>query len=368
MRIVPPLSLALFCLLASSLTAQKVLPPPAAIFEGPGDTLIPFSANGFHFQQIYDGAALAPESATVQALAFRRGNDLANQSKTFSSYTLPKTIVQMGRTTVWPTNMSLTFAKNITTTLVTVFQGTLILPAQTKSIGPGPFNIQIKLARPFVYKRQLDHLILDMVVAGKSTSKNLYFVDRVSGVPAGNVRAFGTGGTLKASPYLISTTAAGALMPGGQVILEVTNLNKVYPVLAVFGLSDSTFGPVALPWNLKNLGAPGNSLYVSMDLLFPIKIQKMSVFYGGIANFGVPLSPTIAGAKIFGQGIILDSASNKLGLVFSSALEFQIGGRIVAPFQSLFAPDSTATTGSYPHVSPGDKTGGLVTLFTGSFR
>ncbi len=368
MRILPPLYIALICLPAPGIIAQKVIPPPAGVFEGPGDTLIPFSANGFRFQQIYDGAALAPRSAVLRDISFRRGNDTANQSKTFASYSLNKIAVKMGATTVWPSNMSLAFSKNITTTMVTVFGGTMVLPAQPKSFGPGPFNIQIKLARPFVYTRQLDHLILDIVVTGKNTAKNIYFADKVSGVSGGNVRSFGAGGPLKGSPYLISTTASGALMPGGQVILEVTNLNKVYPVVVAFGFSNSSFGPVALPWDLKGLGAPANRLYVSVDLLFPIPIKKMAVFYGGIANFGVPLTPTIAGAKIFGQGIIVDAASNKLGLVFSNGLEFQIGGRIVAPFQSVYAPDSTANTGKFPHVAPGDKTGGLVTRFTGTFQ
>jgi hypothetical protein len=344
------------------------VPPPARVFEGPGDSLIPFSANAFHFQQIYDGAVLAPRSASIQDIAFRRGSDLVNQTKTFSSYTLNKMTVQMGSTTVWPSNMALTFAQNITTGMATVFSGTLVLPAQGVSFGPGPFNIQIKFARPFLYTRQLDHLILDIVVPGKNTANNTYYADMVTGARGGSIRSYGVGGKLKGSPYLIISTGAGALEPGGQVILEASNLTKVYPVLAAFGFSDSQFGPVALPWDLKALGAPSNFLHTSLDLLFPITIKKMSAFYGGVANFGIPMNPALAGAKIYGQGIVVDAASNKLGLVFSNGIEYQIGGKIVAPFKSLYSPDSTAGTGIYPHLTAGNITGGLVTRFTGTFQ
>lgn len=368
MRTPSPSSLALLCLLAPCLPAQWVVPPPAAVFEGPGDTLVPFGANAFHFQQIYDGAAIAPRSATIQDLSFRRGSDLPNQTTTFSSYNLAQTTVKIGPTMVAPTNMSTTFATNLTGTMVTVFSGTMNLPAQGVSFGPAPFNIQIKFAKPYVYTRQRDHLILDVVVAGKNSASNTYFTDMVTGVPGGNVRSFGTPGPLVGSPYTVPATTAGALMPGGQVLLEITNLNKVYPVVAAFGGSDTTFGPVTLPWDLKIFGAPSNQLYVSLDLLFPMTIQKMSTGHGGVANFGVPLDPTLAGARIFGQAIIVDPASNKLGLVFSNGIEFQIGGQIVAPFKSLHAPDSTAGTGTYPHVTPGNSTGGLVTRFSGSVQ
>ncbi len=91
----------------------------------------------------------------------------------------------------------------------------------------------------------------------------------------------------------------------------------------VIGISKSRFGNLRLPLDLTALGAPGCSIYSSMDLVTPAKTGPI-----GFARhtYGIPLSKNLIGIRYYHQAFVLSSKANNLGLVLSNALAMKIGG------------------------------------------
>ncbi|MEZ5988649.1 MAG: hypothetical protein R3F30_05920 [Planctomycetota bacterium] len=357
--------LALACLAAAPLAAQteRIVPANLATTEGNLDSRIPFTLNAFRFQQLYDGSSIATRTAVIADCSFRRGN---GSTAAFSGTTLQKVVVLCSTTKVSPGAMTTTFASNNTSTQTQVFSGNLVLPAQPTSTPTGPFNVTVKFVKPFTYVRADDHILLEFQVGANTTSKLNYPVDSSNGAGGGTIKAYGTGGTLAGGAYAFGSTAAGALVPGGRAVLELSAPAN-YPAVGIFGFSDKLWGPVNLPLDLTSFGAPGNSLLVSFDLVAPMVLTQGLKTWDGDAVLPLPNVPAAVGATVFGQALIVDARSNKLGMVLTDGLSMTLPAGNVAPYAAIYSDSSTATTGSFLLNVSGSKYNGLVTRFGGVF-
>jgi CHRD domain len=88
---------------------------------------------------------------------------------------------------------------------------------------------------------------------------------------------------------------------------------------APLSLSIETSFPPALPvpFNLGNLGAPGNRLWVSPDLAFP---ATASATGSGEAVIPIPSDPSLFGVALRFQWIGIEPAANPTGIVVSDAM------------------------------------------------
>lgn len=140
------------CLLPVLAGAQNVIPPANAATNGNTATYIPFADYNATFQIDFAAsqlAGLAPGTA-ITDLGFRLVAGSTNQPTTddlFSSYqiTLSKSNNSVG-------SLSSTFADNIGSDAVTVYNSSLTIPANalTGGSGPNPFY-DISFASPYVY-------------------------------------------------------------------------------------------------------------------------------------------------------------------------------------------------------------------------
>ena len=153
----------------------------------------------------------------------------------------------------------------------------------------------------------------------------------------GSVRRFGFGGmdsTMWQARALMKgcPTIGTTLEVGGSVGTGV----QIGPLLFA-GFSDKTWGAVPLPFDLKLLGAPGNTLYTGIDfglLLVPNVAPLPSVQdnrgrvwgpyprggKGGRISLPLPANTALRGQSVFWQSLVLDPKANAFGIVLSDAI------------------------------------------------
>ncbi|MEZ5988651.1 MAG: hypothetical protein R3F30_05930 [Planctomycetota bacterium] len=349
------------CLAPLAAQASRVVPADLATTPGNQDSVLPLTLGTFRFQQVYDGSAITPNAAVLNDVSFRRG---PSGIAAANSVTLQNVVVLCGPTKVAPGAISTTFAANVGTSQTKVFSGSWTLPAQPMQPGLGPFNVTLKFSQPYRYLRSGDHLLLELQVASNQTV-NLYVLDASTGLPGGTVRSYGTKAPLKGGSYTLGCSALGALTRGGQAVLELS-LSARYAVAGIFGLSDLAWGPTRLPLDLTAFGAPGNWLSASIDVSVPMSMVQVTNGWLGLGALPLPDVPAATGATVFGQAVILDPASNKLGLVLTDALAMTTPSTATAPYAAVFGLAPASTTG-YLLPLANNAPGGLVTRFGGVF-
>lgn len=122
------------------------------------------------------------------------------------------------------------------------------------------------------------------------------------------------------TPWL--TANSGRPMPGQVFRVFLHNLPPDHSTLMGLGWSNTTWLGLGLPLDLGPIGAPGCSLLMSPDLLFPI------FNWAGYATWdlAIPNQPALAGFAFYNQGVAVDH-SNALGLVFTNGGAGVIGNQ-----------------------------------------
>src|SRR5581483_3413809 len=109
------------------------------------------------YQQVYAAGQFAGP-ATITALRFRRDASQASFSTSGISAQ-----IDLAYAATSPSTISATFANNIGSGDVTVFNGTLSLSSSGTG-SPNPFDIVINLTTPFTYNPAQGNLLLDVRV------------------------------------------------------------------------------------------------------------------------------------------------------------------------------------------------------------
>lgn len=305
--------------LAAGASAQqtKVLPASAAGADGSASTPYFSGYGGGRAQQIFLSGAVARGAGLIREVRLRADLSSINEPKrSFSAFKL-----SIGTTSVSPAQATSTFASNRSNPLTQVFSGNYDLPAQT---GKQLFNIVWKFNTPYLYTPALGHLILEWEVPVTPTKSN-YFLDAHADLgTSGSSTSFGQGGTFSTAENYVVQSDDAQLQPGGSMLYRASGFSQTYPALVAFGFSNTSYGPLLLPFDMTPVGAPGNSLYVSLDLVLPCTWKMVSGRNVAESAFPIPNVKGLEGFVMYAQGIFVDLSANAFGVVTSPGLRMEL--------------------------------------------
>jgi len=157
----------------SNLNAQTVVVPNANEFvEGNSNNGFPFNAGApVRYQQVYESTQF-PECGNIVQINFRY-----NESSSGSSVTYPDILIRLSTTAVTPAILSTTFADNIGTNEITVYNGELSFSAPDCDTSPCPFDNTITLQTPYPYDPNNGNLLLDITNPASSIYEQFDSVD-----------------------------------------------------------------------------------------------------------------------------------------------------------------------------------------------
>ncbi len=365
------------CLLASLLLATvaldgvatgqaqtKVIPLSRTSTEGSSASAFPFAYTTGRTQQIWRGSALTQAVGILNGISYRRDGTGAARAKV----DYPSLTVSIGLTTVAPQAMSATFSSNITSPLTAVInKAKYNLPANPAvTTPPAPFNIDVNWSTAFVFDARKGNVIVEWNMPG-SPAKNSYFVDsesfKASG-SSGSAVPFGTFGKFASAEQVKFTAVPGTLKPGGTLDVNGTYFSKPYTAKLIFGLSKKTYNSINLPYDLTAIGAPGNSLYTSMDILLPLAMNPVRPVWHARFTAPIPNDPKLSGFTFYTQSYYADAAANAAGLVASNAIELKMASASSQPETNMVGfYDATKATGWFAFSAT--QQGGPVVRFKG---
>ena len=107
-----------------------------------------------------------------------------------------------------------------------------------------------------------------------------------------------------------------------------------------------------LPFVLGSIGAPGCTLYTSIDVSIPASIQPLSPTRGlARVTLRLPGAAMFAATMFHSQWILLDPAVNPLGLTFSNGVSARLGG--TPPGRDAIWVESTDISTATGNLLPG---------------
>jgi hypothetical protein len=353
--------------LAAGLVAQsgaRVVPDSATRVEGSTSSAFPFAYTHGRTQQIFRGSAITSATGVINVVTYRRDVNFATGNFAAQAYTAID--LQAGVTTIAPEQMSTSFAANITGVPTQVLSGNYNLPALSAlPSGPAPFSIVFALTTPLVFNAASGNLLLDLT-SPQPAVKSGYAVDAeyASGSGAGRVNPFGTGGQFSRPEVYKLSANPSTLAPGGTLDIFCSSFTNNYAGTLVLGLSATFWGAIPLPLDLGVLGAPNNSLQVSMNLQLPFNTNLSSRNYISQLQAPIPQSNLYSGLTFFAQAYYLDGQANAAGLVATEGLSLTTDSTQAAPETNMVGHwDFTASTGSW---LVNGKPAGPVVQFLGS--
>lgn len=348
--------LALPCLALPCLGQNQRVLPDAAGREGSTAQPTLFSQDAGRIQQVFDGNAVMTTLARLTAVSLRLDDNMvtAAASRTLSGFKL-----SLGYTSLAPSALTSNFAANRTGAQTLVFDGTLVLPAQTATARP--FNIKIPFNKTsvFAYDKALGNLLVEMEVAGTARTDFGYMVDaHAQSTTRGYYTSFGTAGKLSTGEFArILVQDDFNLRPGRSFTISVSALRQNYPTIAFLGVSGANWGALSLPLPLDGLGATGNALEVSPDFALPVPLVQSGQTYVGSLRLPIPASGL--DIRLYSQWLFVDPAANAFGAGLSPGLCVWVQSSTQVT-QYVYSRDAAAPTGS-----TGDRGEGLVIALEG---
>ena len=140
-----------------------------------------------------------------------------------------------------------------------------------------------------------------------------------------------TGGTLTAlagagcsgSAGIPAHTANGTPEIGQSVNYSVGSAPPVALAVALFGFDNVSWNGAPLPFDFAPLGAPGCRLRVNAVISEP---RITNVAGAATVTIAFPNDPSLIGAQMFTQYLVVDAPANALGLTLSGAMRTILGG------------------------------------------
>ncbi|MEZ5988840.1 MAG: hypothetical protein R3F30_06900 [Planctomycetota bacterium] len=339
--------------LAALLPAQtsSVLPPSFAQTEGLGGTSYPFGVGKeVREQLLYE--TLDPKAAVrgVTEIAMRpdwRGSTYTQGAKAWCHVWVYASHSARGFAT-----MSTTFTANQGPDMAAVIEDRKVaLPAQTASAtGPLPFNIRLKLDRPFLYRPAIGNLLLEVIVGSQPAGD--YRLDSTLHCESRSLD-FGARDAACAWPDRTQSPAVPrypkldtnlSLKAGGYVDWLLSEAPPSVPALVIMGQDPryANWGGLKVPVALGAFGAPG--CYLNTDLFFATTIP-VDAKGSGVGRLPIPLGYALIQEWLHAQAVVFDWAANKMGLVFTLGRKAEVCGPVFAT-RLVSVGDLEAKTGS----------------------
>ncbi len=129
---------------------------------------------------------------------------------------------------------------------------------------------------------------------------------------------FGSGCAGSANVPKFAASAGNRPVLGQSFTTEISDFkSSVTACMGIFGFSRTTFGSVSLPADLASYGAPGCTLYVSLDVLFPLTVASGKSFW----TLSVPPATGLLGFRFYQQGIVFEAGANVHNGILTNAGE-----------------------------------------------
>jgi hypothetical protein len=340
------------CLTATAAAQSVVIPSAAAtvrptrspfylsnVFYSTSSTTIPHDSRT---QSIVDVADVGVPAALWNSLAVRRPVGLGNANPAMSTTGV---IMMSVSPNAWTAATS-TFASNHGAAPVTVFNGTINLPAATNPPAwPAPWETPIPFSAPFPFTSAMGlSLVIDIAQTGNSATTPWY----VEATSPNNGGRAGSNPSAQSTCRFSNNNYNNSLGHVSQILVGGTwyvNYGSILPnaigvaAIGAQGVGGSWNG-IPLPFDMSGVGAPGCSWNISMDYIVGIAASASGSAPWPVQQ--VPNDPSLAGAFFFDQAIFVDSAANALGLVASWSSKWEIGTGIGAPGALVAATGSAA--------------------------
>ena len=129
---------------------------------------------------------------------------------------------------------------------------------------------------------------------------------------------FGLGCAGSASAPKLSANAGDRPVLGQTFTAEISDFKaSVTACMGIFGFSRTQYGAVTLPLDLTPYSAPGCTLYVSMDVLFPLTVA------GGKSTWSLAVPPDsgLLGFRFYQQGVVFEAGANVHNAILTNAGE-----------------------------------------------
>jgi hypothetical protein len=143
--------------------------------------------------------------------------------------------------------------------------------------------------------------------------------------PPASLTLFGQGCVGPAGLPQLTAVAGSRPIIGQTLHVQIDNVPVsilTLPIGAV-GFSNQAFGVAPLPAALDALGAPGCTLFISIDQEFVLSNQSGHAAW----NLAVPFNQSLIGLNAFMQGAVVVPGFNCAGLVFTNAARAVVGSR-----------------------------------------
>lgn len=336
--------------LAAALPSQSTVDVPlhAAAAECNHSLALPFGFEAFRTQLLVDPSAVSPNGAVLTGLRFR----VDRYALPRAASVLPGVTVRLSHSSQTLAGVSTTFANNVTTLPLVVYQGPLVLPGYTDRVaGALPWDIHIPFNGAFQYTASQGRLLID--IEGTCAMPPcpvgptpMCFVDAAE--PGGSATSFGgMGASATFEPLMLRATTQGDLEP-----LRISPGNPI-DFVSQIGFSPRPawlavgFSALPTPIDLTPIGAPGNHVYIAADALLPL--AWTSTFMGNVATvtLTLPGNSSVLGTLLYGQSVLLDAGANALGLQLSGGVEVRVGdANEVSYVRQVDAIGGGATTGA----------------------
>ncbi len=349
-------SLAFFTQVSSG---QKtlVLPEGFAGVEGRAGTSLPFGLSlPIRMQAIYQPWVIENKVKTITEIDIRA--DWSNQkgADTIKAKAYVHLQLFLSHSPRSFDNLSRTFSKNRGDDDTAVIKDKrLALPAQPKlPKGPRPFNIILKLDKPFVYLQTKGPLLIEMSI--KAQPKGSYRLDSplFPTSPAQDFGKVGSACNVSTTGKPLVLTNGPSFQAGGSVAWKVEGAPPEVPAMIAMGTHEPpglAFGKVT-PFHLGPFGAKG--CYVNTNWVIAKAFKTTKQGTGGWV-FPLPKRQDLWNQWIFAQAITSDLSANPMGLVLSKGRKVQILGPIrtarVFAINDLKAKTGTLQNGSAPIIA-----------------
>lgn len=344
---------------------MRPIPPHAQIADGHESTELPFGAPGFRTQILVPTRDLAVTGGTIHALRMR----VDRPSAPLASQTVPNVTVQISQTPFPVGTLTTTFATNVTGTPVTVFQGSVALPAQgAGNAGPLPWNVVVAFQTPFPFTTAAGSLLIDIVGNNPPHQRARYWLDAVEA--GGSAVPFGRPGDNPTSDrlHLIASTGPD-LVPMRITVGNTVEYSSTLAFTNPPGALMLGFAAFPTPIDLRPFGAPTHELYLDPLVYVPHVWQRSFIGWYSTVPVPIPPRPSLVDTLLFAQSLLVDANANAAGLLLSRAIETRIGDpNATVPLQQLDAFDPAAPQGTLLEFGAPGRFGGAALLFEGQFQ
>ena len=230
--------------------------------------------------------------------------------RAFNSFsaTMTLTVSQDGPN---PDNATNDFAKNLGKNPKIIFTNkTIYFPSYTPVPSPAPFIFEIPFGAPYIYKGK--KVFCWELRLHNHTNKSYIFFDLFS---QRSTPEFYSGGVGCRASTGASPCSLDGSYGGGFVTFNGKYLPQNKTVFLLFGVKNTMWQGIVLPFDLSPLGAPC-ALRESIENMFPgTSDQKGNVTWKFNFTGSLP-----SGAAGFFQILALDQNANSLGIVLSNGL------------------------------------------------